>query len=75
MGSILWRSQIDIDEDNRYGAKENPDRATAILSTPCATCGEHIEEIHFADGHRRFVEFGVCSGLGKVWHRHCKAPE
>jgi hypothetical protein len=76
MAGINWRSQEDIQEENRYSSRPYPDRCTAIMEIPCAGgCGEPITEVHFADGRRHYVEFGVCSGMGKVWHRHCKAPE
>jgi hypothetical protein len=75
MAGINWRESSIIDEENRYGSQRNPDRVTAVMTIPCAGgCGEPITEVHFADGHRSYVEFGVCTGMGQVWHRTCRPP-
>lgn len=71
MAGINWRSDVDIDEENRYGVRPNPDRVVAVETLDCATCGGPITEVRFADGHKSYDSHGVCSGLGKVWHRAC----
>jgi len=47
----------------------------AVMTLKCEGCGLEITEVQFSDGHRSYDSHGVCSGMGKVWHRHCKAPE
>ena len=69
---IRWRED---EEDNRLSSAPNPDRAVRVTSLPCAGgCGHSIVEVITADGTRRFDQDGICSGMGKVWHRGCPNP-
>ncbi len=75
-GSMNWRSSTDTAEENRYGRQANAIWATSITTLECAGgCGEPITEVVFNDGHRSFDSHGVCSGMGRVWHRTCPAPK
>jgi hypothetical protein len=73
-GSMNWRSSTDISEENRYGRAANPDyTATRVTVLECAGgCGEPITEVRFSDGHTSYDSHGVCSGMGRVWHRNCQ---
>ncbi len=69
---INWRTQIDIDEENRLRKPYDPDRVTAVMTLQCEKCKCELTEIHHADGRRHFVEHGVRSVLGKgVYCRTC----
>jgi hypothetical protein len=73
---INWRSSIDVDEDNRHSNQRNADRVVAVMTVPCAGCGELICEIHFANGRRAYDALGVRSVLGEgLYHRHCKGRQ
>jgi hypothetical protein len=71
---IHWRSETDIQEENRYGSEPSPVRATAIMTVKCLDCGGEITEVHFSDGHRSFVEYGVREVLGEG-ARHGRCPK
>ena len=69
---IHWRSQIDIDEENRYGRQYDPNRVTAVMTLKCLDCGGEITEIHFADGRRSYDAHGVTNTVGEgVRHGRC----
>ena len=73
---IHWRSQTDIDEENRYGRSHDPNRIVAIMTVNCLDCGEEIHEIHFADGRRSYDAFGVTNVVGVgVRHGRCLLDE
>jgi len=72
---IHWRSQIDIDEENRYGRQYDPNRVTAVMTLKCLDCGGEITEIHFADG-RKSYDRSVQNVLGEgIRHFWCPEPE
>jgi hypothetical protein len=73
VAGINWRSQIDIDEENRYGSRRDPNRVTAVLTLQCAGgCGTEIVEIHYQDGRRSYDHHGVRTVLGKgTYCRRC----
>ena len=69
---IHWRSEIDIDEENRYSPQANPDRIISIQTVPCASCGSDLTEITKADGRVSWVEYGVRTVVGQgVFCRSC----
>ncbi len=73
---INWRSQIDIDEENRYGRQYDPNRVTAVLTAPCTKCGGDITEIQYADGRRSYDTLGVTSLLGEgLKHSICPVEQ
>jgi len=42
------------------------------MTVKCLDCGGEITEVHFSDGHRSFVEYGVREVLGEgVRHGRC----
>ncbi len=71
---INWRSQIDIDEENRLGHAD-PNRVTAVLTLQCAGgCGTEITEIHYQDGRRSYDHHGVRTVLGQgTYCRRCQS--
>jgi len=69
---IHWRSETDIQEENRYGKQYDPNRVTAVMTLTCLDCGGEITEIHFADGRRSYDAYGVTNVLGEgVRHGRC----
>ena len=70
---INWRSEIDVDEDNRHSNQRYADKPIKVMSVPCAACGELITEIHFVNGRRAYDSHGVRCVLDKgLFHRWCK---
>lgn len=69
---IHWRSDTDIQEENRFGKQYDPNRVTAVMTLQCLDCGGEITEIHFADGRRSYDAYGVTNVLGEgVRHGRC----
>ena len=69
---IHWRSQRDIDEENRFGPQYDPNRVVEVNTLHCLDCGGEITEIRFADGRKSYDAYGVTNTVGEgVRHFRC----